>query len=250
VNVAPDGYYLVGLIVNPASRGQGIGAALTQARLSWIGDRATEASYFTNAHNQRSLRLHQRLGFQEITRDFVFPGVSFDGGVGVLSCAKARAITRKLSAMAWFREGFVHPDRVDLPTGHHLRPIREADVDIDYPAVMGSRTRLWAKYGDAWGWPAPTMSYQADKADLARHEAEIASHETFNYAILNEQETALLGCVYIDPPDTASPPGTDAVVSWWVVDDQADTELERALDEFVPGWLDETWRFEAVHYFP
>ena len=28
--------------------------------------------------------------------------------------------------------------------GHHLRQIRADDVDIDYPAVMGSRERLWA----------------------------------------------------------------------------------------------------------
>jgi hypothetical protein len=46
--------------------------------------------------------------------------------------------------LSWLPEGFEHPERVELPTGHHLRPIREADVDIDYPAVMGSRERLWS----------------------------------------------------------------------------------------------------------
>ncbi len=152
--------------------------------------------------------------------------------------------------MAWLSEQFAHPTRVELATGHHLRPIRESDVDIDYPAVMGSRERLWAKYGDSWGWPPATMSYQADKEDLARHEAEIAAHETFNYAVLDEGETQLLGCVYIDPPDDRSPAGTDAVASWWVVDEVAGTELERAIDDFVPGWLADTWGFEAVAYFP
>ncbi len=84
-NVAPDGYYLSGLVVSPAHRGHGIGRAITQARLAWIAGRATEAWYFTNARNQRSLRLHQELGFREITRGFVFPGVHFAGGTGVLS---------------------------------------------------------------------------------------------------------------------------------------------------------------------
>jgi hypothetical protein len=83
--------------------------------------------------------------------------------------------------MAWLSDDFEHPTRVDLPTGHHLRPIRESDVAIDYPAVMGSRERLWAKYGGTWGWPAATMSYEADRVDLAGHEREIAAHETFNY---------------------------------------------------------------------
>jgi hypothetical protein len=116
---------------------------------------------------------------------------------------------RTLKDVAWLPDGFGHPRRLDLPTGHHLRPIREADADIDYPAVMASRERLWAKYGDAWGWPPADMSYEADRQDLARHEREIAAQETFNYAVLDEAETALLGCVYIDPPDEDSP-GTDA----------------------------------------
>ncbi len=115
---------------------------------------------------------------------------------------------------------------------------------------MGSRERLWAKYGEAWGWPAATMSYEADREDLARHEAEIAAHETFNYAVLDEPETELFGCVYIDPPGARSPAGSDAVVSWWVVDGQVGGELEAALGEFVPGWLADTWRLAAVHYFP
>lgn len=150
----------------------------------------------------------------------------------------------------WLPEGFVPPERVELSTGHHLRPIRESDVEIDYPAVMGSRERLWEKYGEAWGWPPETMTYEQDREDLARHEREIAALETFNFAVLNEDESKLLGCVYVDPPDNDSPAGTDAVVSWWVVDDEAGGELERALEELVPAWLKDTWGFEAVELAP
>jgi len=152
--------------------------------------------------------------------------------------------------MSWLAEDFSHPERVDLPTGHHLRPIRAADVAIDYPAVMGSRERLWEKYGEAWGWPPATMTYAADEEDLARHEDEIAAHVTFNYALLDDGETALLGCVYIDPPGPSAPDGADAVASWWVVDACAGSELERTLDAFVPGWLSDTWGFHSVHYDP
>jgi hypothetical protein len=62
--------------------------------------------------------------------------------------------------MPWLPDGFEPPQRVDLPTGHHLRPIRADDVDIDYPAVMGSRERLWGIYGALWGWPPATMTYE------------------------------------------------------------------------------------------
>jgi hypothetical protein len=152
--------------------------------------------------------------------------------------------------VGWLRPGFETPHRVELATGHHLRPIRADDVGIDYPAVMGSRERLWAKYGEAWGWPPAAMTYDQDRDDLAHHEAEIAAQETFNYAVLDGGETELLGCVYIDPPEEGSPPGSDAVVSWWVVDAAVGTDLERALADIIPAWLAETWGFRAVHYWP
>ena len=73
----------------------------------------------------------------------------------------------------WLPEGWQHPTRVDLPTGHHLRPIRADDVDLDMPAVMGSRERLWSIYGEAWGWPPAGMTAEQDREDLAHHEAEM-----------------------------------------------------------------------------
>jgi hypothetical protein len=149
--------------------------------------------------------------------------------------------------MAWLPAAFVPPHRVELSTGHHLRPIRESDVAIDYPAVMESRERLWELYGDVWGWPPADMSFDDDRRDLARHEREIAALESFNYAVLDAGETALLGCVYIDPPDDSSPAGTDAATSWWVVDEAVGSELERTLDALVPVWLAETWGFRSVH---
>lgn len=119
--------------------------------------------------------------------------------------------------MSWLPDDFVHPVHVPVPdTALHLRPIREADTALDYPAVMGSRERLWEIFGPAWAWPKETMTYEEDRIDLLRHEKEIAAHQSFNYALLNEEETAILGCVYIDPPERT---GSDGEVSWWVVDD-------------------------------
>jgi hypothetical protein len=140
----------------------------------------------------------------------------------------------------WLPAGFAHPERLDLPTGHHLRPIRGDDVDIDYPAVMRSRERLWSIYGEAWGWPPATMTYEEDREDLAHHEAEIAAHLSFNYALLDAEESALLGCVYLDPPEKA---GADVEVSWWVVDELVGTEVEAELDRTVPQWLAREWPF-------
>jgi hypothetical protein len=142
----------------------------------------------------------------------------------------------------------VHPQRVELSTGEHLRPIRADDVEIDYPAVMGSRRRLWQKYGDVWGWPPQDMTLEQDHADLAHHEREIAQGLSFNYAVLNPQESELLGCVYIDPPEGGE--DADAVISWWVVDARVNTPLERELERFVPEWLMTAWPFRRTAFRP
>ena len=147
--------------------------------------------------------------------------------------------------VTWLPAGFSHPTRVEVPFGHHLRPIRAEDTDLDMVAVMGSRERLWSIYGEAWGWPPADMTHEADRADLARHAAEMETHESFNYALLDTDETALLGCVYIDPPEK---PGADAEISWWVVDECVGTELEEALDALVPRWIAEDWPLERPRY--
>ncbi len=147
--------------------------------------------------------------------------------------------------MMWLPNDFDHPRVVPLPTGHHLRPIRASDVDLDMPAVMGSQERLWSIYGQAWGWPPATMTAEEDREDLARHEQEIQAHESFNYALFDAEETELIGCVYIDPPEKA---GADAEISWWVRDEYVGSEVETALDDLVPGWVAKRWPLKRPRY--
>ena len=92
---APRGYYLTGVFVRPASRRAGVGAALTEARLQWIAERADEAWFVANARNAASIALHGRFGFEEVTRDFAIPGVKFDGGEGILFRSRLRTLGRQ-----------------------------------------------------------------------------------------------------------------------------------------------------------
>lgn len=147
--------------------------------------------------------------------------------------------------MAWLPEDFAHATLVALQEGYHLRPIRASDVELDMPAVMGSRERLWSIYGEAWGWPPASMTAEQDREDLARHEAEAERHGSFNYALFDTAESELIGCVYIDPPEQT---GTDAEISWWVRDEHVGSDVERALDAFVPRWIEQEWPFEAPRY--
>lgn len=152
-----------------------------------------------------------------------------------------------MDAAAWLPADFEHPLHAELGVADvHLRPIRAADVGIDMVAVMGNRSRLWEMYGEAWGWPPADMTADEDEEDLARHAAEMLTHESFNYAVLTAAEDRLLGCVYIDPLE---PDGERiaAEVSWWTVAD-APAGVAEGLAQFVPRWLAERWPFGRITY--
>jgi ribosomal protein S18 acetylase RimI-like enzyme len=82
---APGGYYLMGLAIPAGWRRRGLAAALTSARLSWAWSRTDKVFYVASLQNLASLDLHRGLGFEEVTREFSYPGIDFAGGVGVLS---------------------------------------------------------------------------------------------------------------------------------------------------------------------
>jgi hypothetical protein len=77
------------------------------------------------------------------------------------------------------------------------------------------------------------------RADLPENEA----HESFLYGLFEDDEAELLGCLYIDPPTKAGDIGAE--ISSWVVDRIVGSDVERAFDEFVPGWIASEWPLPA-----
>lgn len=84
VDHAPAGHYLTGVTVLPQHRRAGLARAFTVARLDWIAERADEAWYFAAAENAASIRMHEQLGFAEVSRASAIHGVQFEAGEGVL----------------------------------------------------------------------------------------------------------------------------------------------------------------------
>ncbi len=80
----PEGWYLTGVIVRPPFRRRGLGALLTQARIEWVGERATEVHYVTNKRNVTSIALHARFGFEPTDAEFAYPRAALERGAGRL----------------------------------------------------------------------------------------------------------------------------------------------------------------------
>jgi hypothetical protein len=92
-----------------------------------------------------------------------------------------------------------------------IRPITINDLVKDYDAVMSSVAHLQASF-PLWGWPTEDMSLEFDLMELGWHQKEALLRSSFDYAVMSLDERRLLGCVYIDPAESAA---ADADVSLW-----------------------------------
>ena len=124
-----------------------------------------------------------------------------------------------------------------------MRSITIHDAFKDYDAVMSSREHLWDRFGAIWGWPAADLAIEQNIIDLAWHQKEFQLRSSFDYAVMSLDESRLLGCVYIDPPQE---PGTDAEVWLWARQSELSTGLEDYLSQFVASWLASAWPFRKV----
>jgi hypothetical protein len=135
------------------------------------------------------------------------------------------------------------PEGIDHPR-FRLRLINVNDLVRDYAAVMSSAPRLRERF-PYWGWPGDAMTMEEDLVDLGWHQKEAQLRRSFNYAFLTPDESRLLGCVYVDPPEKA---GADAEVCMWVRADEESTGLEDEVEAAVREWLAAEWPFETIRW--
>jgi ribosomal protein S18 acetylase RimI-like enzyme len=82
-DAAPAGWYVTGLVVDPAHRRGGVARRLLADLLAHRPEGEPVWS-FVNARNAASLALHRRAGFSEVLRAPRLLGQTFGGGEGVL----------------------------------------------------------------------------------------------------------------------------------------------------------------------
>jgi hypothetical protein len=117
------------------------------------------------------------------------------------------------------------------------------DVEKDYEAVIESRELLHTMFGGPW--PRPGFTLEENFADLEEHQQEFLSRKAFAYTVVSLDETRVLGCVYIDPPETTD---SDAVVVMWVRQTEYDKGLDEILFNRVRNWISSDWPFKKVDY--
>lgn len=81
----PDGCYCMGMMVDPKYRRHNVAKFLWDNRMKWIQGLGVKQVYSIVAcDNSASLRMHQKFGFDEVSRAAGYMNVSFDCGEGIL----------------------------------------------------------------------------------------------------------------------------------------------------------------------
>ena len=140
------------------------------------------------------------------------------------------------------------PDDFEIPAlletdRLRLRMLSVDDVEKDYEAVIESRGLLHTMFGGPW--PKTGFTLEENLADLERHQQEFLSRKAFAYTVISLDETRVLGCVYINPPETTD---SDAVVVMWVRQTEYDKGLDEILFNTVRDWISLDWPFKKVDY--
>ena len=140
------------------------------------------------------------------------------------------------------------PDDFEIPAlletdRFRLRMLSVDDIEKDYEAVIESRELLHTLFGGPW--PRPEFTLEENLADLERHQQEFLSRKAFAYTVMSLDETRVLGCVYIDPPETTD---SNAVVVMWVRQTEYDKGLDEILFNEVRNWISSEWPFKKVDY--
>lgn len=126
-------------------------------------------------------------------------------------------------------------------------------VKLDYQALMKSKDFLhrWSNSP----WPEDHFKVEDNLIDLEWHYAEFMEKTAFTYTILDKDKANCLGCIYIRPV-TSIPslsPNEKAIldpfqffISYWVISEIRNTQLEKEIFSAIRGWLMSEWQFRSV----
>lgn len=143
-----------------------------------------------------------------------------------------------------------YPEDATVPEGlitkdFHLRPLRVSDAEIDYAAVMDSKSML--RLMSQSGWPEDDFTLEKNRKDLREHEKEHDEGTAFTYTVLDPTESTCLGCVYIEHLKEGPMKGDYvAMLQFWIRQTYLGRNLDRLLLSQLIDWFRNEWAFSQV----
>lgn len=126
-----------------------------------------------------------------------------------------------------------------------LVPLGPDLVDLDFVAYMSSIEHLQETFTRSVDWPHENITDEAAMQDMLNEERRFEQRESFAYAVLTNDGTREMGCVYVRP---SSKPGFDAEVSLWVTKADFDEGFDAELYAWAEQWVEMNWPFAEVAY--
>jgi hypothetical protein len=137
-------------------------------------------------------------------------------------------------------------------------PLTVANAALDYVAYMASPDVI--RTHSAGRWLVEGLTVAQDRELIAAHQADHEARRAFAFILLNPEGDQGVGCLYLNPlhaylarlgADRATRdrfPAASALVTFWIRQDQQQTELPRAVVAAVNAWIVAAWPLDA-HLF-
>lgn len=145
---------------------------------------------------------------------------------------------------------------VSVPLGlRHERflatPLVREVAELDYASYMAS-PQVIGVHSDG-RWPVEDFRLEDDLELVAKHQADHQARRAFTFVLLAPTRAEALGCLYLNPlrdylcrvrADAGfvdGLPTASAMVTFWLRQDQQETELADVVVEAVNDWLKTEW---------
>jgi len=125
----------------------------------------------------------------------------------------------------------------------HFRVLDETLAEVDFAAVMSSKSRLKGIFGPESQWPETDMTLAQNIESLKVHKQEFEDQIAFAYSVFSPLTNKCLGSVYIDPSQSIN---YDCEVYLWIRDDNI--ALDELLYQTVLNWLQTEWPFADIAF--
>jgi hypothetical protein len=153
-------------------------------------------------------------------------------------------------------KGFQLPDLIPEYFEHKgfcFEVLHPKHVELDFQALMKSKDflRRWSNSL----WPEDHFTVEDNLFDLEWHYAEFMEKIAFTYTILDQFKINCLGCIYIRPISSISSlsPVEKAklepfqfYISYWVITEIRNTQLEYEIFNGIRDWLRRDWKFQSI----